>query len=104
MPQLSGDDVKAKVFDCILLALMGLAVVANGRVAVAAYPQGSLDFLRACNRLQDWDNALEVAALRAVVPLDGPKACIVQEAADEAFGTLNKLCLGESAVVDTLRP
>eukprot|EP00973_Karenia_brevis_P053802 7473678-Karenia_brevis.AAC.1 len=53
MPNLSDDDVKAKVLDCILLALLGLTVIANGRVAVAAYPESSLEFLQATNRLQD---------------------------------------------------
>ena len=40
MPQLSEDEVLAKKFDCILLAWMGFAVVATGRVAAAAYPDG----------------------------------------------------------------
>ena len=102
MPQLSEDAVAAKKFDCLLLALMGFTVVAEGRVAPAAYPDGCLDFISASNRLIEWDDTLNLAALRNMIPKHGHKASIDQNAASAACKALKSLCQGGDAGLEDL--
>eukprot|EP00959_Pyramimonas_sp_CCMP1952_P372618 7803038-Pyramimonas_sp.AAC.2 len=54
--------------DLIILTMMGFLAVGPGRVGLAAYAQDNENFVRAANRMMDWDPDVSLEELRQLVP------------------------------------
>ena len=72
--------------DLIILSMMGFLAVNPGRVTLAAYAQDSENFVKAANRMMDWDPDVSLEEWRQ----------LVLEAADDREE-------GDQAVADRLR-
>ena len=54
--------------DLIILTMMGFLAVGPGRATLAAYKRDSESFVKACNRMLDWDPDVSMEELRQIVP------------------------------------
>eukprot|EP00971_Amphidinium_carterae_P075984 1501058-Amphidinium_carterae.1 len=92
----STDEVEARKFDLVALALMGLVVIGTGRAAVSAFADGSEAFLEAANRLTAWDGTVVVDTLRTMTPTSWQVSVVEPRVADEVCQKLFALRQGLS--------
>ncbi|CAK0831366.1 unnamed protein product [Prorocentrum cordatum] len=60
--------IHAAHVDLILLSMMGFLAVGPGRATLAAYRRDSESFVKACNRMLDWDPDVSMEELRQIAP------------------------------------
>ncbi|CAK0804108.1 unnamed protein product, partial [Prorocentrum cordatum] len=98
-------DIRALQLDCVILTHMGFLLVADGRVAVAAYASDSESFVRAANRVMKWDPSLVLRDLRELAPEDaaGAREEGGQGVADQICQGLKDMLDGKPVDLDQLR-
>jgi len=105
-PTNSDAAVHAKTFDIEVLALMGFVVVSGGRFGVANYDDHDEDGLRALNRLQSWDEAVQLAEVqRGWLPERRScveKPVLSQDVADEACSLIKRAFQGNPVTLERM--
>ena len=88
-------DIKALQLDYVILTHMGFLLVVDGRVNMAAYAADSESFVRAANRMMNWDPNVVLRELRKLVPED---AAVAREEGDQ--GVADQICQGLKDMLD----
>ena len=106
-PHTTDTQLKARQLDYIILAYMGLVSFESDKLYIAMHADGSEGFVRAANRLQNWDQEISMPDLRRMIPSHEADGGVPvggdQDGADELCALLKRLVSGEEVDLERMK-
>ena len=100
-PYNSEAEVNTRLFEMLVLVFMGFVSISGCRWGIVSFPQNDEKFVRAANRLSEWDDGLKMDQLRENVPVEnGAESHLHQDNADQVCRALKAMLGGAAISVD----